>query len=110
VKAELERRESSKDRILAALQDAGARGVTNHEFNDGMRIYRYGARIEELRKAGHAIASIDEGNGCWRFVLTTGPRPGQPGYLASLPVVASIDRRLVKPTTDTDPAATGRLF
>jgi hypothetical protein len=39
------------------------------------------------------------------------PQPGQAGYLASLPVVASIDRRLVKPTTtDSDSRGNGLLF
>jgi hypothetical protein len=98
---ELLRRASGKDRILAALQAAGPRGVTNHEFNDGMRIYRYGARLEELRKAGHAIESIHESGGTWRFVLTTGPRPGTAGYLASLPTVDN---------TTEPPADPDRLF
>jgi hypothetical protein len=101
---ELQRQASTKARILAALRDAGARGVTNHEFNDGMGIYRYGARIEELRKAGHVITSIHESGGTWRFVLTIG------GYLANLPVTGSISGRPVRPVPPTAPATDGRLF
>jgi len=100
---ELTRRASSKDRILEALRAAGATGCTNHELN--VISYRYGARILDLRKAEYRIDSIHEHDGTWRFVLRTDtPQPGQPGFLASLPVVASINPRVrVTPTTDDTP-------
>jgi len=81
------RLDSSKARILAALQAAGSHGCTNADLN--AISYRYGGRLHELRRAGYAIESIDEHEGRWRFVLHTAPRvtAGTPGYLQSLPVV-----------------------
>ncbi len=72
---ELRRRESSKALILAALETAGPSGCSNGELNDIS--FRYGGRICELRKAGYRIASIDEGEGHWRFVLDATPTAQQ---------------------------------
>ena len=106
---EMRRRASSKALILDALTTAGAKGCTNGDLNDIS--FRYGARILELRQAGHAIESIHEHDGTWRFVLTTGPRPGEPGFLASLPVLASITGRAIPaPATADDTPAPGCLF
>jgi hypothetical protein len=108
---EMRRRQSSKAQILAALQAAGSRGCTNDELN--AVAYRYGGRIKELRDDGHDIESINEGAGLFRYVLHVPARikPGQPGYLASLPVLASITGRPVRPVAPTAPATdSGRLF
>lgn len=111
---EARRRASSKALIVAALKAAGPRGCSNDELN--AIAFRYGGRIHEARKDGHDIESIHEHDGSWRFVLheparTAAPRPGEPGYLRSLPVVASITGRPVRLPTDSEPTAIGdRLF
>ena len=111
---EQRRQASSRVLILDALVTAGPRGCTNGELNDIS--FRYGARLLELRKAGHDVESIFVGDGLWRFVLhvparTQAPQPGQAGYLASLPVVASITGRVVRPVPNlADTVTTGRLF
>lgn len=111
MRREQTRRAGSKALILDALK-AHPEGITNHFCNDRLGIYRYGARLLELRREGHAIESIHEGDGTWRFVLRSGPKPGEAGYLASLPAVSSITGRAIPApaTTDNDPAATGLLF
>jgi len=56
---------SQTGRILKFLQEQGS--ATNVQLNN-MGIYRYGARIYELRREGHRILSIHEKAGLWRFV------------------------------------------
>lgn len=59
--------DTQRDRILRILRQAGEVGVTNVELN---RIcFRYGARIDELRRADYAIDSIHVDGSIWRFVL-----------------------------------------
>lgn len=67
-----------KDTILACLRDAGTRGVTNVEFNR-FPIFRYSARIHELRKQGHTIRTIPEGGSVVRFVLEAEAPVASPG-------------------------------
>jgi hypothetical protein len=110
---EMRRRASSKALILAALQQAGARGCTNLELND--IAFRYGGRIFELRREGYDIPEPTvEAPGVYRYTLLTAPaapKPGEAGFLASLPVVASITGRAIRSaSTDSTPAATGLLF
>lgn len=64
---ELGRRTTARDRVLAALQAAGPRGLTNVDLNQ--ICYRYGARIEELRKAGERIEKEWKDKGVWRYWL-----------------------------------------
>jgi len=45
---------SQRTRVLALLRHAGDRGVTNSEFID-WRIFRYAARLHELRDEGYEI-------------------------------------------------------
>jgi Helix-turn-helix domain len=45
---------SQRTRVLALLRHAGERGVTNSEFVD-WRIFRYAARLHELREEGYEI-------------------------------------------------------
>lgn len=111
---ELRRRASSRILILDALTAAGARGCTNVELS--AIALRFGGRIFELKKQGHNITDpVCEGGGVYRYTLQApvAPQPGQPGWLASLPVVASIDRRgRVQPTAppDSAPVIGGLLF
>lgn len=71
LRKELTRRANNRDRVLAALIDAGPRGVTNIEL---MQIggVRAGARIDELRKLGHTIPdAVHEHDGVYRYTLVT---------------------------------------
>ncbi len=71
-----------------------------------------GGRLTELRAEGHEIETKPLGGGLFRFFLRNGPcqpKPGEPGYLASLVPVASITGRRAKPPTDDTPAP-GCLF
>lgn len=61
---------SQRDVILALLLDHGQTGITNIELNKVA--FRYGGRIFELRRMGHAIETAPEGGGVFRFTL----RPG----------------------------------
>jgi|ERR1700684_1252308 len=45
---------SQRTKTLALLRNAGDRGVTNSEFID-WRIFRYAARLHELREEGFEI-------------------------------------------------------
>jgi len=67
---EADRRQSQRAAILALLRERGAAGVSNVELNAVG--FRYGGRIFELRRAGHAIATVCEGAGRFRFVLHAG--------------------------------------
>ena len=51
--------------VLDMLRERGS--VTNLEFVRA-KILRFSARIEELRKEGHLIDTINEGNGVFRYV------------------------------------------
>lgn len=56
---------TQRDRVLHALQAAGARGVTQVDFmlpgviDGGAPITRVAARIDELRRAGHQIVNVE---------------------------------------------------
>jgi hypothetical protein len=107
MRREMARRRTHKAAILELLQARGPLGATNVELVDpnvgGMRAC--GARIPELRAEGYDISdAINEGGGLFRYVLRTGPKPGTPGYLASLVPVASITGRAIpaRTTTTTD--------
>jgi hypothetical protein len=60
---ELLRRRNSRDRVLAFLQDRGT--CTNVELN--AVCFRYGARILELRAAGHDIRTGAKSGGVVRY-------------------------------------------
>jgi hypothetical protein len=62
-----ERSPAQREQILAILQERGQEGVRNTELNNVC--FRYGARIHELRKAGHKIKTVNEARGLFRFVL-----------------------------------------
>ena len=107
---EARRRQSSKSLILAALQQAGSAGCTNLELND--IAFRYGGRIFELRHEGYDIPEPTiEAPGVYRYVLrgerNDAPKPGTPGYLASIKPVASIEPYGM---SSSDEPVEGRLF
>ena len=45
---------TQNERVLKMLQEAGDRGLTNHDFLDA-RISRFGARLDDLRRQGWDI-------------------------------------------------------
>ena len=54
-------------RILQMLQTAPDNTLTNAQLNS--ICYRYGARIHDLRSAGHNITSKCISKGLWQFTL-----------------------------------------
>ena len=60
---------SHRTKILSLLRERGNQGVTNKELNHDLGIFRYGARIMELRQEGHNIQSIHVHRGLWKFIL-----------------------------------------
>lgn len=81
---------SQRETVLQALRDAGDRGVTNGELNR-LGIFRYSARIHELRQAGHTIRTENGEGGLATFFLehdveaqaAAPPAPVSPGVGAS---------------------------
>ena len=65
VAMDLQTRESQARRILKFLKLKGE--VTNVELNR-MGIFRYAARIKELRDDGYIIVSVRVKDGLWKFV------------------------------------------
>jgi hypothetical protein len=62
-----EKRDNQRDKILVWLQMRGQRGVLNTELNE--ICLRYGARIHELRAAGHNITTHKLDDSRYRFVI-----------------------------------------
>lgn len=56
---------TQKERILMALRQYAATGVTNRYLND--ICFRYAARINELRHEGHQIEAAHAKGGLWVF-------------------------------------------
>ena len=63
---------TKKEQVLAMLQAAGDRGVTNRELNEA-GIYRYSARIKELRDEGTEVDTIRIKGGYFKFRLADFP-------------------------------------
>ena len=68
VATEARRLKRSALRLLTALQDAGARGLTNGEMSVIAGL-RYGGRLFELREAGHDVRTEHVSRGTWRSWL-----------------------------------------
>lgn len=68
---------TQKQKVLQALRAAGPLGVTNRQLHD-LGVWRYSARILELRHAGHAIRTENHKGGLARFYLDTEPAPPSP--------------------------------
>lgn len=60
---------TKKQLTLNLLRSAGKTGVDNRELNHA-GIWRYSARIKELRDEGYNIRTIRLGQGHFRFILT----------------------------------------
>lgn len=63
---ELERRKSNTTKILEYLKKYGQ--ATNEEL-ERIGGFRYGARIQELRKEGNQIITVREQGGLFRYTL-----------------------------------------
>jgi hypothetical protein len=93
---------AQRQRILALLQERGADGITNSELN---RVcFRYGARIRELRRAGHNIRTDNLGDGLFRFVLGS-PEANPNSWTNSEPADGDHEQDLAVPHGDVGPAS-----
>ena len=92
---ELTRRDNAKARVLAALVEAGASGVTTDALNE--ICFRYGARLLELRREGHRIDKAHVADGIYRYTYIGGldapqrfvPPPSMPVYTTAPPAPAA---------------------
>lgn len=67
----IERTESQRVKIIAALRQAGESGVTNVELNK--IALRYNARIQELYVRGYKMHIEDLDGGVTRYILNSEP-------------------------------------
>jgi helix-turn-helix protein len=67
---------AQRERILAALREAGITGVLNTELYK--ICLRPSARVYELRRMGFEIAGQCEGDGIFRFTLKLEPHSPKP--------------------------------
>ncbi len=58
--------------MIAKLEEAGERGVTNVEFV-AMRIFRYSSRLRENRQKLFNIETIHVRGGLYRYILHSKP-------------------------------------
>lgn len=65
---------TQRDTILDALRKAGSLGVTNGALNR-LGIFRYSARIHELRERGYEIKTVNGADGLATFYLKAEPSP-----------------------------------
>lgn len=112
---EQERRTSHRERVLQALRAAGAAGVLNVILcRKDIGGSRAGGRVQEWRDRGYVIDCDRVEDGVYRYTLRAeparAPRPGERGYLASLPSVASINPRTRVTPVEDDTPRPGSLF
>lgn len=72
-------------KILNLLKQRGEAGATNIELNS--IAFRYGARIADLRQAGHQIQSIKLKGSKWKFVLIEPIRRAEPTVKEQMPLI-----------------------
>lgn len=60
---------ADKLRVLEALEEAGATGLTTRELMDRGGGMRPPNRIHDLREDGVAIKTVSEGRGIYRYIL-----------------------------------------
>lgn len=75
-----EERTDDAQRLLECLREVGAAGITTGELiRDGRFGLRPPNRVMDLRKAGHLIETIREGNGAFRYrLIRENPDPQPP--------------------------------
>jgi len=74
---DIARAADQNSKILARLQEAGARGVTNFEMW-ALGAHAAHSRISDLRKRGYEITCKREGPGVWRYFLHSAVAPAKP--------------------------------
>lgn len=62
---------TQRQKIVKALKDAGADGMTNVEMNKISM--RFGGHIDELYRQGYKIRKINLGGGLWRYFFISEP-------------------------------------
>jgi hypothetical protein len=75
---------TKKEQVLSMLEAAGPEGVTNRQFTEA-GIYRYSARIKEIRDEGTDVDTIRIRGGYFKFRLASppcGPVEGATGVVA----------------------------
>lgn len=100
---------TKKELTLNLLRAAARRGqgVSNRQLNDA-GVFRYSARIKELRDEGHEIETIGHKNGLYEFRLILFPSPLGSGEGAGVgdettrPAGESSDG-MAEPSGDTQP-------
>lgn len=90
---------SKKEITLKMLAEAGPSGVSNREFNNA-GIFRYSARIQELRDAGYNIRTVRQKAGLFRFRLEESGTP-------PAPLEPRADLGAATPQQETEPAGGG---
>jgi hypothetical protein len=66
------RAENQKYKIIAALREAGASGLTNAQLSK--IALRYNARIQEMYVLGFGISTVPMSGGLTRYVLNSEPK------------------------------------
>lgn len=94
---------SKKAITLEMLTKAGDQGVTNRALNDA-GIFRYSARIHELKKEGHDIRKRHVKDGLYIFTLENGAFPTdlEPGRVSP---GAATPQQETEPAGDVDSAS-----
>jgi hypothetical protein len=67
--AEMTRRGTEREKLLAILRAAGPAGVLNSDLEASEVGRRYSSRVHELRLEGHVIDTVREGARAFRFIL-----------------------------------------
>lgn len=94
---------TKKEKVLSMLEVAGDRGVTNRELNDA-GIFRYSARIKELRDEGKEILTTRIKGGLFKFRLVDPPCTPAEGVVADPPPrEADLPESAPKPSGDRPP-------
>ena len=68
---------TQRGRVLQALRAAGSAGVTNGQLHD-LGVWRYSARIHELREEGYTIRTVNGKDGLATFFLEAEPQTASP--------------------------------
>ncbi len=68
---DLTKKPTHKEKVLHALKTH--KTVSNTYFNEVLHIYRYSARVDDLRNEGYEIESKHIKGGVWEFTLKGEP-------------------------------------
>ena len=94
---------TKKEQVLSMLEAAGERGVTNRQFTEA-GIYRYSARIKELRDEGTNVDTIRIRGGYFKFRLASPPCGPVEGATDAHPREEDLPESAPKPSGDPPPS------